>query len=218
MRTMNSLVVVESPNKTKKTYHSPGLFSDNEMNQQAMSIHVTNLLDEHTFEQVFDKHYDGMFRYCNTMIRDAAEAEDIVQSAFVDLWQDRQKLNIHTSIQAFLYKSVYFKCMNKIKHDKVEQKYRNSRVHDLRTSSGDLMIQKEIIQIIHQAIQLLPEQCRKIFTMSRDEGLRYHEIADKLQLSPKTVENQMGKALKTMRLALSEFIHFTIFIILSHMI
>jgi len=170
------------------------------------------ILDNALFEQSFTAHFDGMFRYCMTMVNDQAEAEDIVQAVFTDLWQDRHKIEIHTSIQAFLYKAVYFKCMNRIKHEKVNQKYMASipqENHQISESNPALLM--EVNMMINEAVDALPEQCRKIFSMSRYEGMRYQEIADHLQLSVKTIENQMGKALKSLRIHLADYLQVIIF-------
>ncbi|MBK8056056.1 MAG: RNA polymerase sigma-70 factor [Saprospiraceae bacterium] len=168
--------------------------------------------DKALFEQIFSDHYDGMFRYCMTMVQNQSDAEDIVQSVFMDFWQDKHKLVIHTSIQAFLYKSVYFKCMNRIKREKVSQKYIASvSSQDANTSDSDPAILQEVTEKINEAIDALPDQCRKIFTLSRYEGMRYQEIADHMKLSIKTIENQMGKALKNLRIHLSDYLQVIIF-------
>lgn len=168
--------------------------------------------DKALFEQSFSDHYDGMFRYCMTMVQNQSDAEDIVQSVFMDFWQDKHKLVIHTSIQAFLYKSVYFKCMNRIKREKVSHKYIASiSAQDENTADSDPAILQEITEKIAEAIDALPDQCRKIFTLSRYERMRYQEIADHMQLSIKTIENQMGKALKNLRIHLSDYLQVIIF-------
>jgi RNA polymerase sigma-70 factor, ECF subfamily len=173
--------------------------------------------DKSLFEQSFRDHYDGMYRYCMTMVRDQADAEDIVQSVFTDFWQDRHKIDIHTSIQAYLYKGVYFKCMNRIKRDKVTQKYITTLPTDDGSSAqSDPAILEEVSVKITKSIEALPEQCRKIFTLNRYDGMRYQEIADHLQLSVKTIENQMGKALKILRINLSDYLHVSIFHFLTY--
>jgi len=188
-----------------------------EMNNKIKHIQAIKSVDSATFEQLFRDHYDALYRYCQTMVKDQNDTEDIVQSVFMDLWQDRSKLVIHTSIKAYLYKSVYFKCMNKIKHDKVASKYSFTVSNTENTTITDTLIMQEIANKITETIESLPEQCRKIFSLSRLDGLRYNEIAEKLNLSPKTIENQMGKALKTMRVALSEYIQIIVFTILTYL-
>jgi len=188
-----------------------------DMNDKIKYIQEAKSVDSATFEQLFTDHYDPLYRYCQTMVKDQNDIEDIVQSVFMDLWQDRSKLVIHTSIKAYLYKAVYFKCMNKIKHDKVASKYSNTISNSESTAVTDTLIIQEIADKIKETIESLPEQCRKIFSMSRMDGLRYNEIAEKLNLSPKTIENQMGKALKTMRVALSEYIQIMVVTILTYL-
>jgi RNA polymerase sigma-70 factor (ECF subfamily) len=107
--------------------------------------------------------------------------------------------------------------MNKIKHNKVAKKYLNTIPNVESTAVTDTLIIQEIADKIKETIESLPEQCRKIFSMSRMDGLRYNEIAEKLNLSPKTIENQMGKALKTMRVALSEYIQIIALTILTYL-
>jgi RNA polymerase sigma-70 factor, ECF subfamily len=192
-------------------------FTQNNKTTEAklVNMHVLNRVNASNFEQWFSDYYDGMFRYCQTMIKDQDEAEDIIQSVFMDIWKDRESLEIHSSIQAYLYKGVYFKCMNKIKSEKVAQKYVHQKSDAY--SHGDPAIYEEVASLIDEGINALPEQCRKIFLLSRFEGLRYNEIAIKLNLSPKTIENQMGKALKTMRAALSEYLQIIVVNILIHL-
>lgn len=190
---------------------------DKDMNDKIKHIQEVKSVDTAAFEQLFTDHYDALYRYCQTMVKDQNDIEDIVQSVFMDLWHDRSKLVIHTSIKAYLYKAVYFKCMNKIKHDKVASKYSNTISNPESTAVTDTLIIQEIADKIKETIESLPEQCRKIFSMSRMDGLRYNEIAEKLNLSPKTIENQMGKALKTMRVALSEYIQIIVLTILTYL-
>jgi RNA polymerase sigma-70 factor (family 1) len=188
-----------------------------DMNDKIKHIQEVKSVDNATFEHLFTDHYDPLYRYCQTMVKDQNDTEDIVQSVFMDLWHDRGNLVIHTSIKAYLYKAVYFKCMNKIKHDKVASKYSNSISNSESSAVTDTLIIQEIADKIKETIESLPEQCRKIFSMSRMDGLRYNEIAEKLNLSPKTIENQMGKALKTMRVALSEYIQIMVVTILTYL-
>lgn len=200
-------IVKSMPNLNEMVNVISVLMSDN-----IIPLSPKIILDHALFEQSFTTHFDGMFRYCLTMVKDQPEAEDIVQAVFTELWQDRHKTEIHTSIQAFLYKGVYFKCMNRIKHDKVNQKYIASlpqESHQISDSNPALLM--EINLMVNEAVDALPEQCRKIFSLSRYEGMRYKEIADHMQLSIKTIENQMGKALKSLRIHLADYLQVIIF-------
>ncbi len=163
--------------------------------------------DLNTFEMVFRDYYKPLVRYGNTFLKDSDEAEDIVQQVFVSFWEKRAQLDIHTSIRAILYKAVQNACLNKIKHQKV----RNSYAEELKATtvyedSSDPVQVTELNERIRLAMKNMPEQCGRIFKMSRFEQLRYQEIADQLGLSVKTVENQMGKALKIVREELKDYL------------
>lgn len=163
--------------------------------------------DLNTFEMVFRDYYKPLVRYGSTFLKDSDEAEDVVQQVFVSLWEKKEQLAIHTSIRAVLYKSVQNACLNKIKHLKVRTVYaedlKATAVHD---DSSDPVQVNELNERIQVAVENMPEQCGRIFKMSRFEQLRYQEIADQLGLSVKTVENQMGKALKIVREELKDYL------------
>lgn len=159
------------------------------------------------FETLFRTHYASLVRYAFTLLKDQHEAEDRVQHVFVQLWEKRDAIEVHTSLKAFLYRSVYNACMNNVKRKEIHANYVSSAMMSTAQSDfQDEMNEKEIVQRIEIAINELPEQCRKIFVLSRYEGKKYQEIADELGLSIKTIENQMGKALRLMRDYLKEYL------------
>ncbi|MNJ86625.1 RNA polymerase sigma factor [compost metagenome] len=156
---------------------------------------------------VFRDYYKPLVRYGNTFLKDSDETEDIVQQVFVSLWEKRTQLDIHTSIRAVLYKSVQNACLNKIKHLKVRSTYvEDIKAMNVSEDSSDPVLANELQERIQLAMESMPEQCGRIFKMSRFEQLRYQEIADQLGLSVKTVENQMGKALKIVREELKDYL------------
>ena len=159
------------------------------------------------FEKVFREYYEPLVRYGNTFLRDSDETEDVVQQVFVSLWEKRVQIDIHTSIRSMLYTSVRNACLNKIKHQKVRSVYAAEikRTHSEEDATDTAQL-NELNQRIEAAIASMPEQCGRIFRMSRFDQLRYQEIADQLGLSVKTVENQMGKALRIIREALAEYL------------
>jgi RNA polymerase sigma-70 factor (ECF subfamily) len=163
--------------------------------------------DLKTFEMVFRDYYKPLVRYGNTFLRDSDETEDVVQQVFVSLWEKRTQIDIHTSIRAVLYKSVQNACLNKIKHLKVRDTYAEEmKAVAIPEETSDPVQVNELNERIQQAMESMPEQCGRIFKMSRFEQLRYQEIADQLGLSVKTVENQMGKALKIVREELKDYL------------
>jgi RNA polymerase sigma-70 factor (ECF subfamily) len=161
------------------------------------------------FEMLFKTHYQPLCRYANTYLKDPDGAEEVVQAAFIGFWEKRAMISIETSLKSYLYRAVRNACLNELKHEQVKQKYLAGQNHEGEKTSApsdQLAIHEELEVQVRKAIDRLPEQCRLIFTMSRFEELKYQEIADQLSLSVKTVENQMGKALKLMRISLKEYL------------
>jgi len=157
----------------------------------------------------FKTYYQSLCNYAFSFIQDRDEAEEIVQSAFLSVWEKRETLDIRTSLKSYLYTMVRNTSLNVIKHEKIKQKYVGEAlaVED-RSYEGvsQKILSSELEDKIQQAMASLPEQCRLVFKMSRFEELKYSEIADQLQISVKTVENQMGKALKIMREQLKDYL------------
>lgn len=161
------------------------------------------------YEMMFKTYYQPLCRYANTFVGDTEQAEEIVQGTFIGIWEKRQSIDITTSVKAYLYGAVRNSCLNEIKHQKVKAMYvqgelrKGERYYE---SSDQSTLRDELETKIQAAIQTLPEQCRIIFQLSRFEELKYQEIADQMNLSVKTVENQIGKALKIMREQLREYL------------
>lgn len=165
--------------------------------------------NESAFEMIFKSYYQPLCRYAYTFLHDKEDAEEVVQSVFISLWEKRKSLNIQTSFKAYVYRMVRNSCLNQIKHEKVKQEH---VAHELAVSevSFDAVSERihasELSVKISEAMKALPEQCRLVFQLSRFEELKYQEIADQLQISVKTVENHMGKALKIMREQLKDYL------------
>lgn len=166
------------------------------------------------FEQLFTGHYVALVRYCATIVKDIEDAEDIVQQIYTDFWQKKVALNIQTSARAYLYKSVYNASLDFLKHHKVKKVYqRLTLANSQEAAQTDTTIATELKQKIESAILKLPEQCGKIFRMCKMDNMKYREIATKLDISEKTVENQMGKALRILRAELQEYLPFLLILL-----
>ena len=163
--------------------------------------------DELAFGVIFDAYYGALVRYAHTILRNMDEAEDVVQGVFIRVWEGRDRLDEAVMLRSMLYKAVHNGCLNKIKHLKVRAVHANMVKKAGEPSELSTEIEGSELQLkINEVIERLPVQCGKIFKMSRFEELKYQEIADKLGLSVKTVENQMGKALKIMREELRDYL------------
>ena len=165
--------------------------------------------EEAAFEQVFKTHFKNLHAYACSMLQDEMAAEEMVQNVFCKLWERNQNLSIEGSVAAYLYRAVHNESLNYLKHLKVRAEHQLYVVHSMKEgteSATRKMHLKELEAKLQKALNDLPEQCRTIFQMSRFEELRYREIAERLGLSVKTVEAQMGKALKILRTKLVDFL------------
>lgn len=177
-------------------------------------------LDEASFETLFKSHYQRLCIYCKIKYGfDVPVAEDLVNTAFVKLWQARHTVNMNEGCSAYIYRIVDNLCLNSLKHRKVRQK------HELRLQSvfveSDMQVSfdsidlKELRNAINSAVSELPVHMREIFELSRYEGLKYNEIAERLGVSVKTVETQMSRALSKLRDKLSGYVISLIFLIVN---
>jgi RNA polymerase sigma-70 factor (ECF subfamily) len=170
--------------------------------------------DEPAFEQVFKTYFKSLHAYAFTFLNDETEAEEIVQQVFFKLWERSESLSLAGSVAAYLYRAVHNECLNYLKHRKVKTSYQLHvayRMKNQAEQSPGKMMSKELEQKFTEALNELPEQCRIVFQLSRFEEMKYREIADKLDISVKTVENHMGKALKLLRTKLVEFLPLLLF-------
>ncbi|MEJ2004870.1 MAG: RNA polymerase sigma-70 factor [Cyclobacteriaceae bacterium] len=175
--------------------------------------------DRAAFEELFHTYYASLCRFAFKYVRDTDEAEEIVQDTYVNFWNRRNEIKIEASLKSYLFTAVRNKCLNHIKHDGVVREHAQFVLETHSESDhNDSMVTDELASRIKAAVESMPEQRKRIFRMSRDEGLRYREIADHLQISVKTVENHMGKALQYLRLELSDFLVLIIYFIINEVL
>ena len=172
--------------------------------------------DEAAFEQVFKTHFKRLHAYAFTILRDEIQAEEMVQQVFFKLWERNENLSLSGSFTAYLYRAVHNESLNYIKHQKVRSNHQLNVAYSMKNEvehPAKKIMAGELEKKIHSALNELPEQCRTIFQMSRFDELKYREIADKLGISVKTVESQMSKALRLLRVKLVDFLIFILLFI-----
>ena len=165
--------------------------------------------DEAAFERTFRKYYDRLCNYANSLLKEEDEAEEVVQTVFLTIWEKRTELEITLSLKSYLYRAVHNHCLNRFKHASVREAHRDYTQNFLPQSYEsvtEVIHASELEERIEAAVSSLPEQCQIAFRMSRFEEMKYQEIADQLGISIKTVENQIGKALKILRSALADYL------------
>ena len=173
--------------------------------------------DEVAFEAVFKTYYSRLCNYAHTMLNDSEEAEEMVQNTFIVLWENRANVDIHTSLKSYLYRAVHNSCLNRIKHLKVRQEHSDYYMHtheeEVDTTAHTVM-GNELQHQINEAVDLLPPQCKRVFTLSRFENLTYAEIAIELGVSVKAVDKQMVRALRILREQLKDYLPLVLLLLL----
>ncbi len=163
--------------------------------------------NEGALRQIFDRHYPLLLSDIYRLIPDESTCQDLAQELFVDLWNKRESLDIHTSLRAYLRRAAVNKSLNYIKANRRNQFEETDDLGHLPDTSAldtyNREIKETLEDALHAAILALPEKCRVVFNLSRFEQLSHREIAEKLGISVKTIENQITKAMKMLRDALS---------------
>jgi RNA polymerase sigma-70 factor, ECF subfamily len=176
---------------------------------ETVSMKQISLGNLQAFEKLFREYYQMLCSYSLKFVGDPDSAEEIVQDLFYTLWEKRMELKINTSVKSYLFSAVHNRCLKFIEHKAVEQKYRSYYLQhgsEIDSEPNDSADAGELQQIINRTLDSLPERCGRIFRLNRFEGLKYHEIAEKLSISVKTVEANMGKALRILRKNLKDFV------------
>lgn len=171
---------------------------------------------EHIFRKLFDENFHQLvlsaFRYLN----DYDQAKDIVQDVFVKVWQNFDQTRHVSDLKGYLYRAVQNSSLNFLKHVKVREKFIvNSGISGIPTAQPheDFLTEEETTTRIHRAVNQLPENWREAFVHSKYNNLKYHEIADEMNISQKTVEKYISKALHFLREELKDLIMISIFIL-----
>ena len=184
----------------------------------ATFIQLLKRRDESGFEQVFKCYFKNLYKYALTILQDHDQAEDTVQNVFYKLWDKMDSLHFQDSLAAYLYRAVYNESLNHLKHKKIKLKHQSFITRSMKDQwdgAHRKLMFSELERRLQTAIHELPEQCRTIFQMIRFEELRYLDIAQRLGISVKTVENQMGKALKQLRIKLIDYLQLIILLLLN---
>ncbi len=173
------------------------------------------LSGEKGFRRVFESYYPRLLRFAKEYVGDRHEAENILQNVFLILWEKRTTLRVDTNLNAYLMTLVKSQCLDFLKHKKVVIQHAVSQVttqqqemafnyYAINKFDPEQMDIESLERLAEKAISELPEQCRKVFELSRYEGLKYKEIAERLGISVKTVETHISYALKTLRITLRD--------------
>jgi RNA polymerase sigma-70 factor (ECF subfamily) len=163
--------------------------------------------DRDVFEQIFREFYPLLCNYIRHYTSDKSTAEEVVQDFFCKLWDKHHEIQINTGFSSYLRKSAINHCLNHFRKMDNERKLIDFGANlEAIHGTSDHESNNELSEHVSKALLELPEKRREIFELSRFEGLKYHEIAEKLNISIKTVETQMARSLEFMRKYLKDFI------------
>jgi len=167
------------------------------------------VLDERSFELIFREFYPPLVMFANKFTKDSDASADIVHQVFIKLWEKRSEMDPDPRLKSYLFTSVHNRCLNFLRDRKkfVQSDLPpDSLALNQYVEDPNRMEEEELRVQIDNAIESLPEKTREVFILSRFEELKYKEIAERLDISVKTVENQMGRALRMLREKLGEFL------------
>ena len=169
--------------------------------------------NEDAFKRYYKEHYKSFFLMSCKYLKDPAQAEEIVNDVFLKLWEDGDKMNIESSLKSYIYKAIINRSINVLNKSKRELIH-HADLSVIPEESYELreIEENELRVKVYAAIDQLPDQCKRVFEMSRFEELKQQEIADKLGISIKTVKNHITIALKQLSIALIRNILLPVFV------
>ena len=180
--------------------------------------------EETRFEDIYLSYFSKMKYFAKEYVISEEDAENIVQDVFVELWENKEMLNMHMNLIAYLFTTIKNKCLNHLRHklvvqetaSKLQEEYTISlrmNLDSLEAFDNNLFSDQDIEKIISRALDTLSEKCRTIFIMSKIEGKKQKEIAQELNISINTIETQMGIAYKKLRIDLKDYFPILLFIL-----
>lgn len=165
-----------------------------------------NKINKHSdLKKIFDESYNSLVIQAIRLVKNQETAEDVVQDCFIKLWEKKDKLNISGNVNAYLAKMVRNRCLDFLKKKKIQTSELNE-TYQGAIENNDHLEMNDLQSSIDKIIDDLPEKCRQTFILSRFEELSYKEIAEQLDISKKTVEAHISKALKSLRTNLKQFL------------
>lgn len=193
-----------------------GLITIYQRNMRINNLYAREVDLRTQFDEIYVSYFSRMRRFAREYVLFDEDAENIVQDVFLLLWEKKDVLKVQVSLISYLFSLVKNRCLDYLRHQVVAEEFKQelsvklSALEHLDQTFGS---EEEIERIVKRAIDNLPERCREIFIKNRIDGKKYREIADELQLSVNTVENQMAIALKRLRISLKDYLPLLMFLL-----
>ncbi|MCF8232473.1 MAG: RNA polymerase sigma-70 factor [Bacteroidales bacterium] len=164
--------------------------------------------EEQAFEKLFTQYYETLCVFALHYLPDEDAAKDLVQEMFFKIWEKRATFFITTSLESYLFRSVHNQAINYLNHEKIKKTYKDKILDGFKRKlyNDDVAYNEvDLRNAVNQSVESLPEKRKRIFKLSRYDGLKYSEIASKMDISVKTVEAQMTQAIKSLRDKLKDY-------------
>ena len=176
---------------------------------QALLIRIARFNDEKALKSLFDIFYGKLVEIARFFVPDPFTAQDVVSEVFIKLWKNRSKLAKVEYVNAYLYVAVKRQALNAARDHRIKSAYSldeyEAQVHIEFSNPENILISSEFEEILNSAVQELPSKCRIIYSLVKDDGMKYREVAETMNISIKTVEMHVGKALKRIKLAFEKY-------------
>lgn len=174
--------------------------------------------DSSAFSTIFNAYYKDLILFAGRITKNVDIAEEIVQDTFVSLWEDRESINITSSLKSYLLKTVKNRCIDWFRHKKIIKKHNDfvsEKPLQLDYDTDSYVLFSELQEQLDVILNKLPDDITEAYRMNRDKGLTYHDIAELLNVSVRTIEVRIGKALHLLRYHLKEYFPVIFMVLLS---
>jgi RNA polymerase sigma-70 factor (family 1) len=165
--------------------------------------------DREAFSAIFSAYYRDLVMFATGFTHDSVTSEEIVQETFTKIWEVHGNLNITESLRSYLLKTVQNRCIDWHRHNKIRQTHQNEVINNtilFEYNTDNYIFRSELEGLVKKAMLMIPKECADAFRMNREDGLKYQEIAEKLNVSLRTIEVRIGKALHLLRKHLADYL------------
>jgi len=173
-------------------------FGTNALPEKFIEPELPSITVDDIYKQLFWEHFKNLCDYAFSILKDRDEAMDVVQNAFLKLWEKRAEIDLINSAKTYLFTTVYRSSLNSLRNQRTRQIHHQKLNREVMDNNVPVEF-KETWERIEKVIEQLPDRCKEVFYKSRFDGKKYSQIGEEMGISVKTVEAQMGKALKFLR-------------------